>query len=175
MWALVNIFKGFQIFCRNIPAYETFSCLIKKYISSFGRFWCNHLSHTKYGQWQNWNPQPNSTPTKSEICDVFNGKSTVWSLSLWSVLKFFQLDHDLQVQYNFINPKFSRQSMNLLIRLDSDFVRPYAWVQPKNVVPIQPPTVLHLHNLSYPMPTGKTGQKQQPISSNLTIYPNLFY
>jgi len=38
-------------------------------------------------------------------------------------------------------------------RLDSDFVRPYSWIQPKSIEANQPPTFRTLHNLTYPEST----------------------
>ena len=39
-------------------------------------------------------------------------------------------------------------------RWDSDFVRPYAWVEPNNAAYSHPPTATRPHDLSYPRGNG---------------------
>ena len=57
-------------------------------------------------------------------------------------------------------------------RWDSDFVRPYAWVEPKTATKSVPPTATNPHNLQYQRGNGKSNTFKHP---QLDSQPNYFY
>ena len=59
-------------------------------------------------------------------------------------------------------------------RWDSDFVRPYAWVEPKTATKSVPPTATNPHNLQYQRGNGKSNTSKL-WHSQLDSQPSYFY
>jgi hypothetical protein len=57
-------------------------------------------------------------------------------------------------------------------RWDSNFVRPYGWIEPRNIQESQAPTAANPYNLSYPQGNGKILSMSFLTLSTLTENPS---